>query len=343
MKKFRVIKEKEEWSRQLTNYKTDWCHTWCFHKIASKNNEGKPILFVMDDFLLNESIAIPLLVRSIPGTQKYKDLTSVYGYPGFLFSNHNASKLYNDFIDELHTWSKQNNVISIFSRLNSLLTIPKNLKNIFPIGETIIIELQTEESTQISNYRSVFRNLLRRLEKNNFEVNWSNSINSMKDFINIYRKNMKNLNVDKYYNFSDSYFDDLFNCEDINYRIYHVKLSNQTVCSGIFIFNGEIVQYHLSGALSEYRKYSPTIMLIDKVRKDANSLGFKFLHLGGGLANKKDSLFHFKSGFSKQVKKFYVFKMITNDFVYKKLSNLSPDNSIINENFFPLYRSLNKN
>ena len=41
-------------------------------------------------------------------------------------------------------------------------------------------------------------------------------------------------------------------------------------------------------------------MLIDIVRKDANSLGFKFLHLGIGLANKKDSLFNFKSGFSKK-------------------------------------------
>ena len=343
MKKFRLIKKKEEWCRQLTNYKNDWYHTWCFHQIALNNNEGKPILFVMDDFLLNESIAIPLLVRPIPGNQKYKDLTSVYGYSGFLFSNQNSTKLYNDFIDELNIWSKQNNIISIFSRLNSLLMDPKNLKNTFLVGETITIELQTKESTQISNYRSVFRNLLRRLEKNNFEVNWSNSIKSKKDFINIYRKNMKNLNADKYYNFSDSYFDDLFNCEDINYRIYYVKLNNQTVCSGIFIFNGEIVQYHLSGALSEYKKYSPTIMLIDKVRKDANSLGFKFLHLGGGLANSKDSLFNFKSGFSKKVKKFYVFKMITNDFVYKKLSKLSLNNSTTNENFFPLYRSLNKN
>ena len=108
----------------------------------------------------------------------------------------------------------------------------------------------------------------------------------------------------------------------------------------LFIMAGT---YYSLAYISEYKKYSPTIMLIDKAREDANSLGFKFLHLGGGLANSKDSLFHFKSGFSKKVKKFYVFKMITNDFVYKKLSKLSADNSTTNENFFPLYRSLNKN
>lgn len=336
MKKFKIITAREEWNEELNKYKSDWYHSWSYHEISFKKKEGKPIMFVLHDN--NKRIAIPLLLREIPGNSEYKDMTSVYGYPGFLLSSKEAANLYDDFIQHLQIWSNENEVVSIFSRLNSLLIDAKNLKNSFHIGETVVIELEKEEKNQKSNYRSIHRNLLNKLEKNGFSADWSNSSKSINEFKLIYEKNMKILGANDYYFFDDCYYEYLLNNTDFDVRIYNIWLNKKKVCSGIFIFNDEIVQYHLSGVIKEFRKDAPTIMLIDKVRKDATLLGYKYLHLGGGLNNKKDGLFNFKCGFSKKLIKFYIFKMITNENVYRKLSNLSDTNILKQNDYFPIYR-----
>jgi hypothetical protein len=340
MNEFKLITTKEGWCKELKNYKTDWYHTWSYHEMAFKRSEGKPILFVLTNKIYG-SIAIPLLLRNIKFQNKYKDMTSVYGYPGFVFSSESARKLYSVFIEQLKTWSKKNFVVSIFSRQNSLLIDPKNLRMCSPNGETVVVNLNLNENEQRARYRSVHRNLLRRLENNGFSANWSRSKESIEDFKTIYIKTMKALDANEYYFFDNYYYNDLLKSDEFEVRIYNVCQNRLKVCSGIFIFYRDIVQYHLSGVLQEYKKFSPTLMLIDKARKDATELGFKYLHLGGGLGVEKDGLFNFKYGFSKNSIKFYFFKMITDINSYKKLSNLPESESIPKSGYFPLYRKNN--
>ncbi|MGB5355794.1 MAG: hypothetical protein WBN11_03790, partial [Eudoraea sp.] len=80
-----------------------------------------------------------------------------------------------------------------------------------------------------------------------------------------------------------------------------------------------IVQYHLAGAREDYLNKYPLKMLIDEMRIIATKEGFHFLNLGGGVGNKEDSLFHFKSGFSKDFKQFKLWKYIVNQTVYEEL------------------------
>jgi lipid II:glycine glycyltransferase (peptidoglycan interpeptide bridge formation enzyme) len=152
---------------------------------------------------------------------------------------------------------------------------------------------------------------------------------------------MKDLNAGDYYFFDDAYYDSLINSSDFEVKIYNVWLNEIKVCSGMFVFCDDIVQYHLSGTLPEYKALAPTRMLIDQARKDATALGYKYLHLGGGLGGGRDSLFNFKYGFSKNSIEFYVFKMITNTNAYKKLSYLSETDTIPESGYFPLYRKVN--
>ena len=340
MNELKVITKKEEWTEELQHFRADWYHSWSYHYALFKRNEGKPILFIMTD-QNHESIAIPLLLRKIDG-YKYKDMTSVYGYPGFLFSETYNKRLYETFIQKLIIWSEENNIISIFSRLNPFLIDAEELKMCSLSGETVFIDLMLDEVKQKSNYRSVHRNLLGRLKKNGFKANWSNSQKSICDFKYIYRKTMKDLGANDYYFFDDSYFNDILNSKDFKVRIYNVWLNDLKVCSGIFIFHNEIVHYHLSGALKAYKNASPTIMLINQVRKDAAILGFKYFHLGGGFGGQKDGLYNFKYGFSKKSINLYSFKMIINENIYKKLSNISSSDSVPNKGFFPLYRKISE-
>ena len=340
MNEFKVITVKDEWCKELNSYRSDWYHSWDYHEMAFKNNEGKPILFVLTNDS-NESIALPLLLRDITGSE-HKDMTSVYGYPGFLLSSDDAINLFEQFLEHLLVWSNNNSVVSIFSRLNSLLVDANALKGCFPNGETVVVDLSNDEDEQKRRYRKNYRNLLRRLEKDGFKADWSNSQESIDDFKSIYLATMKGLDAGDYYFFDDAYYDDLLNSTGFEVRIYNVWLNEIKVCSGMFVFCDDIVQYHLSGTLQEYKDLAPTRMLIDQARKDATELGFKYLHLGGGLGGGRDSLFNFKYGFSKESIEFFVFKMITNIDAYKELSNLTEVDAVPESGYFPLYRKVNE-
>ena len=74
------------------------------------------------------------------------------------------------------------------------------------------------------------------------------------------------------------------------------------------------------------------------MRIKATEEGYKKLNLGGGLgANEKDSLFRFKSLFSDEYHPFFVWKLITNEKVYKDLCKKNSIN-YKSSSFFPLYR-----
>ena len=71
--------------------------------------------------------------------------------------------------------------------------------------------------------------------------------------------------------------------------------------------------------------------------------GFKCFNLGGGRGSAEDSLFKFKSSFSKCFKEFKIWKYIIDEDAYKMLvdKHIGAD---YETNFFPAYRSkvLNK-
>ncbi len=85
--------------------------------------------------------------------------------------------------------------------------------------------------------------------------------------------------------------------------------------------------------------------MLHYVRFWAKERGNKVLHLGGGLGGRsQDSLYHFKSGFSKQTNNYSTFRLIVNQEKYDRLLNstakylnLEPK-IIIESGFFPSYR-----
>ena len=104
-----------------------------------------------------------------------------------------------------------------------------------------------------------------------------------------------------------------------------------------------IVEIHLAATRTEWITKSPLKLLFDHVRLWATAQHASLLHLGGGVGAKADSLYSFKSGFSKRRHAFYTWRWIINQPVYDLLNrtrnrfsdiqDMSPDNG-----FFPRYR-----
>ncbi|MGF1834830.1 GNAT family N-acetyltransferase [Photobacterium sanguinicancri] len=332
----RVITSELAWKSELEDAYYDWYHTWDYHYLESEKSKSTPYLFIYEHG--GAKIALPLLLNEI--NEKYSDFNSVYGYPGFIVYGDGTEDLIPGFIEELKLWCFKNNIVSVFTRLNSLVL---NYKEIEPIGETVVINLERTKDLQRARYRKNNRNLINKLKNSGYSCSWDNSSQSLYDFMDIYNQTMTSLGAAESYYFSEVYFKSLLKSSDFHTRIYNCYFNGVTVCSGIFIFCNDIVQYHLSGTLSEYKHAAPNRLMLDTVRNDATDECYKLFHLGGGIGGRRDGLFDFKYSFSKEAIDFQVLKIITNKEQYSNLSNISLDElKLCEDDFFPLYRKTDK-
>ena len=104
---FEVITEEKEWNALLENVDNyDFYHTYDYHMLSKRENETPILLKYIENDII---IGIPLLIRSIIGT-KYKDATSVYGYPGPVSKGILPSFNNTNFQKEIIEYFKENKV-----------------------------------------------------------------------------------------------------------------------------------------------------------------------------------------------------------------------------------------
>lgn len=336
-----VITEEDKWSEFLNEIEIfDFYHTFSYH-FASKSKNETPILlkYKNKDVL----IGLPLLLRDIPGTD-YKDATSAYGYVGPISKGVDQSFDNSIFNNEMEKYFKENSIISVFSRLNPYISnqckILINFGDIISQGRVVNIDLNLSIDSQRTNYRSRLKthvNKSRRL----CSIRKVITENDLQDFIDLYHENMDRVNAKESYYFSNLYFQNLLKSTDFE-TIILLAVDNESgkiIAGSMFIITNGIVQYHLSGTKNNFLHLTPTKLLIDEMRIIASKNGYRYFNLGGGLGGRDDdSLFDFKSSFSKDFKDFNLWKLITNQKIYDELVHKRGIN--IESNYFPLYRSV---
>ncbi|SFQ41953.1 Acetyltransferase (GNAT) domain-containing protein [Geopseudomonas sagittaria] len=328
------ISGKADWEKSLSKApRHDFYHTMDFHQLSSLNGEGDPVLF--DIRLEHGGVLFPLLARSIKDSP-LKDLTSVYGYPSPLIYGEIGRTEIPRFWDYFTSYLYQQGYVSLFSRCHPLVTPEILGEDLFQrSGRVVIIRLDRTEEEQVSEYRTNHKRDIRKLERIGVSCQQSNSAKDLADFVENYEATMKSLDAAPYYFFSENYYRRLLDAKSFDARIYSCTLDGSVICSGIFVFCGEFVQYHLGGTAPGFGSLAPTKLMFDTVRKDASRLGYKYFCLGGGLGCNEDSLFMFKAGFSKYIKEFRTLKIIINPDEYESLSReVSADTK-----FFPRYRA----
>ncbi|XCF05113.1 peptidoglycan bridge formation glycyltransferase FemA/FemB family protein [Tamlana crocina] len=339
-----VITDKKNWDacvKQSNNY--DFYHTYGYHEIAKYSNEHPILLkYVTKDFI----IALPLLVRYINGCE-YKDATSTYGYVGPIVTGNIPSDFDNsEFIKKITDYFKSNNIISVFGRLNPYIDSQKNILK--GLGQTIhqgkVVNIDLNQNPDIlrANYRSRLKTHLNKARKHCY-IKTGDSKACVDKFIELYYENMDRVNAKKSYYFSKEYFHKLAESDSFKTTIVSAihNDTKEVIASSMFISVGSIVHYHLSGSKTKYLDLMPTKLLIDEMRLKAANEGFTFFNLGGGLGGRDDdSLFDFKSSFSKDFKDFYLWKLVINKEVCDQLTK---EKGIVQEtDFFPSYRLLDE-
>ncbi len=335
-----VIEEKLEWQNVLNKVNHyDFYHTYDYHQL-SKAIDEKPILLKYEDNGI--VIALPLLLRKIYDTDYY-DVTSVYGYVGPLHNSINPSFDNSNFVHQLNRFFYEKKVISVFSRLNPFIknqeVILGGLGDLTPLGKVVNIDLTQDIETQRSVFSKTTKRYINKSRKL-CSVRLSNSKEDILAFTKLYYENMDRVNAKKNYYFTEDYFNHFMSSDDFQTDVLLVTYNetNEIISAAMMIKTNDIVQYHVSGTRNDYLYLTPIRLLIDEMRINATSQKYKYFNLGGGLGASEDSLFKFKSSFSKDFKIFKVWKYIVNQEVYDQLAK---QYMILGDNtdFFPLYRA----
>lgn len=335
-----IIKDKKAWNEQLSLVEnSDFYHTYDYHQL-SKTDEESPVLVKYTDGLT--TLVLPLLLRTIENSD-YKDATSVYGYAGVLALNVDENFQKENFHKEINTFLKAEKIVSVFSRLHPFLedeeAILEGLGSITALGKVVYVDLNDPIDIQRQKYSRRLKTYINKANKSCTVIE-GNIEDHLEIFVNLYHENMRRVDADDSYFFSDAYYRKILSSPDFHSQLL-MCVHNETqeiIAGAIFIKTGSMVQYHLSGLSEEYMDLNPIKLIIDKARIKSTEEGFKCLNLGGGRGSAEDSLFAFKSSFSKSLKEFKIWKYIVDEEVYKMLTenHLGTDSET---GFFPAYRA----
>ena len=333
----KIITQKQEWHEFLTNVDSyDFYHTYEYHIISNKEDE-KPVLITYKE---NDSIiGLPLLIRRVFNTN-YFDATSVYGYVGPIH-NINSDFNNNNFSKELNQYFIDQNIISVFSRLNPFIKnqniVLNNLGTLTQLSKVVYIDLKKSLEDQKSVFSKTTKRYINKTRKS-CSVKIGNSKKDIATFIELYYENMDRVKAKKFYYFNETYFYNFFNSQDFKTDILFAihDETNEVISAAMMIKTNDIIQYHISGTKNDYLGLTPIRILIDEMRIKGTEQNYKYFNLGGGLGSTEDSLFNFKASFSKNFKDFKIWKYIVNQEIY---NDLILENKISSDtDFFPLYR-----
>lgn len=334
-----IIKDKESWLNCINHYDHDFYHTWDFHCLSKNNSEGEPILFYLEKS--GESVVFPLLERNIIETD-YKDLTSVYGYPGPLFST-SDTVIQNALLNSLLEQISKLGYISIFSRLHPIIN-GDSLNFSVNLGDVVYFDLTQSIEAIYASMRKVHRRDVRKLKQSDLVLKKHDHITDVgiSEFKYIYDTTMDQLQARDYYYFDEEYYKRLVNSEEYSTSIYTVYSEGKAISSAMMIRTGHFGQYYLSGTLPDFYKENSTKLILACTMEDMHQAGLKYFILGGGVGAEKDSLFDFKYGFGRNMAPFNVMKQILDQTKYEEfVKNHFEKLGIKNQDdiqFFPLYR-----
>ena len=335
------------WDEVLAQTQYDFYHLPGYLHLCALQEGGQPSAFYVQEG--QRRFFLPLIMRSIPGlgNQIGYDVTSPYGYAGPLVYScgaddeveeptdidDEAASEWDAFVTRsvlrLRTELADCGVVSAFFRLHPLLSRHTSALcvagEVVPNGDTVYIDLGLSEEEIWKQTRSGHRSEINQSLRRGFQVSMY-ALDSpdeldvpLRTFSQFYSQTMQRLNAADSYRYDYAYFLALKQMLGERLFLAEVSIDAEPACSALFVETNGIVQYHLSGVGEKYVQAHPTKMMLHQVCKWARERGNRYLHLGGGLGGRADSLFTFKTGFSRTTTPFQTWRMIVNPARYASL------------------------
>lgn len=334
-----TIANKEEWTSYIKRAAAyDFYHTWYYHNLDSHESARLYVYEEGDNF-----IAYPLVLRQIKGSE-YCDLTCVYGYTGpisNLIFDQTDPALFARFHVAFAAFLKEAGIVSVFSRLHPFYgqeNVFSGIAGLFPNGKTVAIDIRVPLEEQRSGYHRSYRQQIRILKEKGYRVMDSKDPAHIEKYAAIYTENMKRVGASDYYLFTTDYFRNLLSSDEYESKLMLVFLDDEIVSGGVVICSNKIMQVHLMSTKTAHLSLSPPKLVVEETSILGRELGYEFINLGGGLNFKEDSLFKWKSGFTKLFLPYSSWRFVVNQQVYDQLLQERNIDPAMEVDFFPLYR-----
>jgi hypothetical protein len=313
--------------------------------------EGEPMLFVYSEG--GRHAALPVLLRPIElgggtGGAVYRDATSVYGYPGAVTNvaqrTPEAREFREGFQDSLRMVFDDLGIVSFFSRTNPLIEtnwLFEGMTEPCLLGQTVGVDLCLDDDHPLCRTSTNHRRNFNKAVRQGVRCFADQEGETLGQFIEIYEETMRRVNAKGEYVFPHSHYEDLL--MNLGHRVclFYALYNGVIISSCMFFLCNGIAQYHLGGTRTEHLDLSPMRAIFDYVKTWSRDRGFSWIHLGGGVGARQDSLFRFKAGMSGLRLDYYVLKYIRNPPVYRELVRLRGEAAgpARDADYFPLYRA----
>lgn len=322
-----------------------------YYSLYENYGDGKALCFVYEK---DGKLALyPFLINSVNELgyeldKEYYDIQGAYGYNGVVSNSYDTSFI-EAFYKAFGSYCIDKNIIAEFTRFHPLINnygfSQHNMKVVFD-RKTVMLNLGKHSSINeiwVNEYNKRARNNCKRAIKQGVSFSTAKKPEDYEKFYEIYLQTLDFVGASKYYYFNKRFIKDV--CCNIkpHTTLILAWLNNILVGGIIFFCYGKYANNYLSASSVNYRNLNTKEYLQDIAIKMAFDNNCSFMHLGGGNSNKPDdSLFAFKSKFSKETGEFYIGKKVHNPGVYDKIVdqwiNKNPDKEMKHKNFLLKYR-----
>jgi Acetyltransferase (GNAT) domain len=325
---------------------------------AARYNAVPEAMIIKDD---GKVFFLPYLIRDcsqILGSNtcqsdRIYDIVSPYGYPGILVNQSGQNiEFIKRCLDLIYNHWHERNICSAFIRLHPILNSYLNhsffddRKFVFcQQGDVVTCDLTKDFDDIWKQFRPNHRTKINKLVRSGFIVKVGSADEYLDVFIDIYRETMDRVNAADSYYFTQDYFATIFQVFADRIKICVVEIDAKVVATSLITEFSGIIQYYLGGTRTEFLCHSPATIMFKYIIQWAKQRNNTCLNLGGGLGGSHDSLYHFKAGFSDELKPFTTIRTIVNREKYSRLVSARAKflgvSSLLLEStsFFPAYRS----
>ena len=337
------IEQQEQWDsivRSFSEHDIYWLNGYV--KAFMIHGDGTPLLITYENggtrgisvVMKRDAAKHPDLAGKIPEGE-YTDISTPYGYGGWLIEGEETEKLFHAYEE----WLRENGIISEFVRFHPMIRNHEPCAGFYEVarlGEVVHIDLTSEEEIW-SGFTAKNRNVIRKAEKNGVRIVAGRTADMYEQFRIIYNETMDGDSAEPYYYFEKPFYDSLREDLSENAQIFQAEKDGKVIAASILLHCNGRMNYHLSGSLREYRPLAPTNLLLYEAARWGCENGCRTLYLGGGVGSGEDSLFRFKRAFSRgELNHFFIGKKICDPEKYDMLTALR--SGIRNEGYFPKYR-----
>lgn len=337
------LEQSEQWDACVYSFKeydTYWLSGYV--KAFQIHGDGEPLLLFYDDgstrgmnVVMKRDVAKDNRFVGKIEEGLFYDLSSPYGYGGWIIEGMEPEKLFNAY----YIWTQKNGIICEFIRFHPMLKnhlYSSSFYSICQLGEVVHMDLSSPEAIW-NNIISKNRNMIRKAIKNGVRIYNGRFPEIYERFRVIYNSTMDKDDADEYYYFGDQFYESVLEDLSENAQVFWAEKEKQIIAASIMLTANERMNYHLSGSLREFSSLAPTNLLLYKAALWGFSNGCKTLYLGGGVGSGEDSLFKFKRAFYKgELNHFYIGKKIFDQEKHDYLVHKREE--IKNPGYFPIYR-----